>query len=568
MAKKLDSSLQNKLFYGDNLDVLRNTKYVPDESVDLVYIDPPFNSKRNYNQIYTNVGKEDKAQAQAFVDTWTWDDEANKGLQEILTNARGFTAQTISLIAGLEKVLQKGSLFAYIVSMTLRIHELHRALKKTGSFYLHCDPTASHYLKLVLDAIFCSQGGDFKNEIVWERTNAHNMKSKYFGRTHDVIFFYTKDAKDYTWNEQFTDYGEAQLSRFKKDETGRLYKAENLTFSSANKTRQFEWRGTKPPANRSWGASLEQLEDWWDEGRILTKQDGTPRMDGLKFYLDDLKGKSLNDMWYDIDRIGNTSSESLGYPTQKPEQLLERIITASTNKGDTILDSYCGCGTTISVAQMLGRRWIGVDITYQSISLILKRLVDSYGDAILETVNLNGVPQDIESAIALANKTDDRTRKEFEKWCVLTYSRNRAIINEKKGADGGIDGTAFINDFEANGADVGLKTILFSVKSDKHPKVSYIRDLNGAMQRDGAVMGYFITLYPPTSDMVKEVKQLGKYNNTYFGKDYDRIKIITVEQLLKGEIFDVPISHEIKVVKSAKKKTTKGQKSIFEEDPS
>jgi hypothetical protein len=214
----------------------------------------------------------------------------------------------------------------------------------------------------------------------------------------------------------------------------------------------------------------------------------------------------------------------------------------------------------------LGRRWIGVYITYQSISLIFKRLEDSYVKKVIDSVELNGVPADMESAIALANKKDDRTRKEFEKWCVLSYSNNRAIINEKKGADGGIDGTAFVNAFDKE-QNVEKKTVLFSVKSDKKPHVSYIRDLNGTMQREGAVMGYFITLYPPTKDMVEEAKKLGKYKNEFVGKVFDRIKIITVEQILRGEVFDIPKTHEIAVVKSAKlKEDTRDQKSLFEEE--
>jgi len=495
----------NQLYYGDNIEVLR--KYIKDETIDLIYIDPPFNSKRNYNQIYNNIGKEDKAQAQAFIDTWTWDDEAINGFENITANYNGlFSKQTIQLINGLEKVLGKGSLMAYLISMTIRIVEMHRVLKKTGSFYLHCDPTSSHYLKLVLDAIFCTKGGDFRNEIIWHYRRWTGKAAK-FQELHDVIFFYTK-SDEYTFNVQYTPYTEKSLHR---------------------------------------------------------KQNYHTRVKGEDVYVTsiDEKGVRDNDVWQ-IQLLNSQSKERLGYPTQKPEELLDKIIKTSSNKGDLVLDAYCGCGTTVAVAENLKRRWIGVDITYQSISLILKRLSDSYGEKVLANTELNGVPQDVESAIALANKKEDKTRKEFEKWCVLTYSNNRAMINEKKGADGGIDGIAYINDFEANGIDVGIKEILFSVKSDKKPHVSYIRDLNGAMQREGVSMGYFITLYPPTKDMLEEAKKLGKYKNKYFGKDYDRIKIVTVEQILKGEIFDVPRAQEVKVVKSAKRKGERDQKDLFE----
>jgi len=551
--------VKNKIYYGDNLDVLR--RYIKDETVDLCYIDPPFNSKRNYNQIYNNIGKEDAAQSQAFTDTWTWDDNANQGLAEIKTNYNGvFTEQSIDLICGLEKVLKKGALFAYLVSMTLRIAEIHRVLKPTGSFYFHCDPTASHYLKLVLDAIFCTTGGDFKNEIVWQRTNSHNMQTKGYVRSNDIIFFYTKSI-DFLFNQQFTEYGEQQLKRFKLDEKGRLYKAENLTFSNANKTRQFEWRGSKPPANRCWGASLEQLEKWYEEGRILLKQDGTPRLDGLKIYLDDTKGKPLTANWTDIARISNTAAERLGYPTQKPEALLDRIIKASSNEGDVILDAYCGCGTTVAVAQKLNRQWIGIDITYQSISLILKRLKNESTDGkVLDNVEISGVPRDFESAVALANKSDDKTRKEFEKWMVLRYSDNLAVINEKKGGDGGIDGVAYIPD-RVVGKDIEFKKVIFSVKSNVKLTPAVTRELFGTVERENAAIGILLTLYP-MPNLVKDSKQYGLYHNEYVkgGKDYPKIQVICVDDILNGAIMDFPIPAA--VVKKAEQKITE-QKDLF-----
>ena len=544
----------NKVYYGDNLEVLR--KYIKDETIDLCYIDPPFNSKRNYNQIYNNLGKEDKAQAQAFVDTWTWDTMAEEGFAEITSNYNGvFTKQSIELIIGLSKVLGKGSLLAYLISMTLRIAEIYRVLKDTGSFYFHCDPTASHYLKIIIDAIFCAKGGDFRNEIIWERTNAHNIKSNYFGRTHDIIFFYSK-SNNYTWNQLYSDYSEAQLSRYKKDENGRLYKAENLTMTS--NTRNFNWRGTLPPANRGWGASIDKLEQWYKEGKILLKKDGSPRMDGLKIYLDELKGKLLNDNWYDIDRVGNTSNERLGYPTQKPEALLERIIKASTNEGDLILDAYCGCGTTIAVAERLKRNWIGIDITYQSVSVMLKRLEDHYGKSCIDNISLHGVPKDFESAEMLANKKDDRVRKEFEKWAVLTYSNNRAMINEKKGGDKGIDGIAYMVDSNEQGENE-IKPIIFSVKSNQTLSPSVIRDLNGTIERENAAMGYLITLYP-MNNLVKESKDYGVYKNKLTGMDYKRIEVININEILEGKRLNVPTSLE--VLKKAERKAKENQEEM------
>jgi site-specific DNA-methyltransferase (adenine-specific) len=378
--------------------------------------------------------------------------------------------------------------------MTLRITEIHRVLKPTGSFYLHCDPTSSHYLKLVLDAIFVSQGGDYKNEIVWPRTNAHNIASKYFARVQDTIFFYTK-SDTYTWNPIFTDFSPQQLKRYFPDPaTGRLVTGQDLTMTG-NAQRNFAWRGTTPPPHRGWGFSEEQLEELWQQGLILTKQDGTPRLDGRKVFLDEKQGKALGSIWSDIERIGNTSSERLGYPTQKPEALLERIIMASTNEGDVVLDAYCGCGTTIAVAQGLKRRWIGIDITYQGISLILHRIEKAYGKLVVDAIALSGIPKDMAAARALALKKDDRVRKEFEKWAVLTYSNNRAVIHDKKGGDQGIDGTGYFLVAQDQSAKV-----VFQVKSGNVGRGD-IAKFDHDRQREGAELGIFLTLEPPTQGM-------------------------------------------------------------------
>ncbi|MBU1631387.1 MAG: site-specific DNA-methyltransferase, partial [Candidatus Omnitrophica bacterium] len=374
---------KNKLYYGDNLEILR--KKIKDNSIDLCYIDPPFNSKRTYNQIYLNKGEEDKAQAQAFIDTWEWDDKANEGLKQITENYNGvFTVQSIDLILGLSKVLGKGSLLAYLVSMTLRIAEIQRVLKPTGSFYLHCDPTASHYLKLILDAIFCPKGGDFRNELIWHYRRYTGV-SRDFQTMHDIIFRYSK-TNDFIFNTLFQPYQETNLK------------------------------------NHPWEHDEDGKKFYWKKGKNITP---------YKVYFNE-DGTKMNDVWI-IPQISPIGNERQGYPTQKPEKLLEQIIKASSNEGNIILDAYCGCGTSIAVAEKLKRRWVGIDITYQSISVILRRLEDSFGKDVLNKIHLDGIPKDIESARALANKKDDRLRKEFEKWAVLTYTNNRAIINEKKG---------------------------------------------------------------------------------------------------------------------------------------
>ena len=489
----------NNLYYGDNLEILR--KKIKDNSIDLCYIDPPFNSKRTYNQIYLNKGEEDKAQAQAFIDTWEWNDRANAGFEQIMENYNGiFTSQSIDLIQGLSKVLEKESLLAYLVSMTLRIAEIQRVLKPTGSFYLHCDPTASHYLKLVLDAMFCPKGGDFRNEIVWCYKGPSRVKTD-FPRKHDIIFRYSKEEQPYFNPEAIKiPYSKSFLDR-------RRY-AEGKSGIYAGKY------------NRENG-EIEKYNE----------------------------GKLPEDWWDDIPSGGQISrSELLGYPTQKPEKLLERIIKASSNKNDIVLDAYCGCGTTIAVAERLKRRWIGIDITYQSIGVILRRLEDSFkkDKDVLNNIHLDGIPKDIESARALANNEDDRLRKEFEKWAVLTYTNNRASINEKKGADKGVDGTAYI----LEGKDKHKK-ILFSVKSGERIKSGDIRDLNGSMQRDGAVMGIFLTLEPPTKPMITESKSAGFYTYKLTGTKYPVIDIITIEEMLNGARLNIPTSHSIEVLKKA-----------------
>ena len=495
----------NILYYGDNLEVLR--KKIHTATIDLCYIDPPFNSKRTYNQIYNNIGEEDRAQSQAFIDTWTWDDHAIKGYQEILDNTDGrFTKQTIELIKGLRNVLDTGSLLAYLVSMTLRITEIQRVLKLTGSFYLHCDPTASHYLKLVIDSVFVPNGGEFHNEIVWHYRR-WTGKAKKFQSLHDIIFFYTK-TDDYVFNPLYTEYTEGSVGR-KLQGVLHRFKA-----------------GDEP---------------------VLVS---VKSIDG--------KGVRENDVWT-IPFIAPSAKERLGYPTQKPETLLKRIIQASSNEGDIVLDAYSGCGTTISTAQELKRNWIGVDITYQSIALILRRLEDTFGKAVADSVKLDGIPRDMASAKALANKKDDRVRKEFEKWAALTYTGNRAVINQKKGADAGIDGIAY---FRTNNKDTAK--IILQVKSGG-VKRGDIATLRGDMQRESAPMAVLITLEPPTAPMIKEAKNAGHYHHDLMDRDYDAIDIVTIQDMIEnGKVLDIPMSLE--VLKEAQLKASGNQLPLMGEE--
>lgn len=364
----------NTLYYGDNLDVLR--RHVADESVDLVYLDPPFKSDQNYNVLFQeHDGSRSASQIRAFEDTWQWDQVAAAAFEEVV-EAGG---QVSLAMQAFRTVLGESDMLAYLSMMAARLVELRRVLKPEGSIYLHCDPTASHYLKMLMDSVF---GPDrFINEIIWVRANAHNLKTRFWPRQQDTLLFYGKSPVP-KLRPVYRPYGPEQLKRYKPDDHGRLYTGQDLTVSLVRRLRQFEWREVKPPPHRSWGASLEKLEEWYSQGRILLKQDGTPRLDGLKVYLDETKGKQVGTVWDDIPRIRNTAAERLGYPTQKPEALLERIIKASSNEGDTVLDPFCGCGTAVAVAQRLNRRWIGIDITYLAITLMKHRLHTAYGDSI------------------------------------------------------------------------------------------------------------------------------------------------------------------------------------------
>ncbi|MBB1089759.1 restriction endonuclease [Rhodopseudomonas palustris] len=493
--------MMNQLFYGDNLDVLRNK--IKDETVDLCYIDPPFNSKRNYFQIYNNIGQENAAQAQAFIDTWTWNQLAESGFSDILTNQHDYTTQTIELIKGLRAVLGAGGLLAYLISMTQRINEIWRVLKPTGSFYLHCDPTCSHYLKLILDSVFCPRGGDFLNEMVWIYSRMAAKGQKQLSRCHDIILWYSV-GKHWTFQVDRIRLPYAKTSHARAG-----YKKTNLG-------------GGKPKS------AICELNE---------------------------QGKFPED-WIQIPFL--RGQEYLGYPTQKPEALLERIIQASSNEGDLILDAYCGCGTTIAVAQRLNRQWIGIDITYQSIALILERFEKQFGVEITNSIVLNGIPRDMESAHALANKQDDRLRKEFEKWAVLTYTKNRATINDKKGADKGVDGVAYIV--------TGQKTtdkVIIQVKSGKVQRGD-IAKLRGDMAREQAVMAIFITLEEPTKPMREEAMAAGIYHHQLLNRAYPCIQLVTGREMIEaGRRSDLPLN--LDVLNSAAPVNTSQQSDLLQD---
>ena len=506
-------------FYGDNLDVLE--RHVADESVDLVYLDPPFNSNTNYNVLFAERdGTQAAAQIKVFDDTWRWDEGAARAYADVV-EAGGRVSQAMQAF---RTFIGENDMLAYLSMMAPRLVELRRVLKATGSLYLHCDPTASHYLKMLLDAVFGSQR--FINEIVWQRTYSHNMASVGFARQNDILFLYSKSST-FTFHPVYVAYGPAQMKRYKPDPDGRLYKAENLTFSTVNPSRQFKWRGARPPAHRSWGASEDQLEEWWAAGRIITKRDGTPRLDGLKVYLDEMKGNPCGSNWSDVPRIPNTSAERMGYPTQKPEALLERILAASSNEGDVVLDPFCGCGTTVAAAQKLGRRWIGIDVTNLAITLIRHRLKDAYVDDIEDTYEVVGEPVSVPDAEALAASDP----YQFQWWALGLVGARPA--DGKKGADQGIDGRIYFHD-----GDTGkTKQIVLSVKAGKL-HAPYVRDLRGVIEREQAALGALLTLHTPTRAMRTEAASAGFYDSPW--GQHSRVQILTVGELLDGKKLDAP----------------------------
>lgn len=509
----------NHLYYGDNLTRMRQ---MGKHSVDLIYLDPPFNSKQNYNLIYKNLtGKPVPDQAEAFCDTWEMDPQKEElaRAMPVLMREHGIADYYVEFWRLWINALRhtQPHLLAYLIYMVQRLLYMKSLLRPTGSIYLHCDPTASHYIKVMMDGIF---GHDnFRNEIVWRRTNAHNIQSRRLGRVHDIILFYSASNK-LTWNQQYEPYSQAQMSRYKKDESGRLYKAENLTMATAAKTRNFEWRGSRPSLNRGWGASLEQLEAWWEEGRILKKEGGSPRLDGLKVYLDKLPGKPIDSVWTDINRVSNTGAERLGYPTQKPIALLDRIIRSSTNAGEMVFDPFCGCGTTIYSAVKTERKWIGCDVAILSIKMIRETLTGEKWRLVEDhDFDVTGIPVSVEQAEELF-KTDPF---QFEHWLVERVGG----FPTKKTGDKGIDGRMY---FETKD---GLKCMVLSVKGGGI-RPTDLRDLRGVLERDhDMTMAGFLSLKPPSKAMWEEAATAGQFE--YGGVKYDRMQLLTVSDILEGK---------------------------------
>ncbi len=513
--------MPNTLYFGDNLGILR--EHVPDESVDLIYLDPPFNSNATYNVLFREAsGEGSAAQIHAFDDTWHWNIESERAYREVVTDG---PKKLADLLQAMRAFLGQNDMMAYLTMMAQRMVELHRVLKPTGSIYLHCDPTASHYLKLLMDAVFGPVR--FRNEITWRRTTAHSDSSR-FGANTDTILFYTK-GEEWTWNPQYQDYEARYEARFRfKDPDGRVWADDNLTakgLSGGGYT--YEYRGV----TSYWRVPLETMQRLDTEGRLhFTKAGGIRR----KRYLDEMKGRLAQALWDGIDPINSQAKERLGYPTQKPEALLERIILASSNEGDVVLDPFCGCGTAVAVAERLERRWIGIDITHVAISLMKSRLRDTFGTQLSE-YDVVGAPQDLESARALATESEHDGRYQFEYWA-LGLVAARPGNDRRRGADAGVDG--YIKFFDDDSGEA--RTVLVQVKSG-HVQRNVIATLKGDMEREQVEMGLLVTLEPPTGPMVQEAAAAGFYVPEHFpDRQFPRVQIATIEDLLSGNGPDVP----------------------------
>jgi site-specific DNA-methyltransferase (adenine-specific) len=508
----------NQLFYGDNLEVLR--RHIKDESVDLVYLDPPFNSNANYNVLFAaKDGTEAAAQIQAFEDTWIWDEIAARQFAKTIESG----GKVADVLLAFERFLGTTDMLAYLTMMAPRLVELRRVMKATGSIYLHCDPTASHYLKLLLDAVFGAE--NFRSEVVWKRTGTHSSANRW-GPVHDVLLFYAKAAGSHTWNRIYEPLDEGHSRRHYRhtDEDGRLYAHGELTAPGVRHGRSgAPWRGFDVSAlGRHWSTTVENLEKMDADGLIYWPADGGwPR---LKKYADDSKGRALGDVWTDIPPLNMRARERLGYATQKPEALLDRIIESSSNPGDLVLDPFCGCGTTIASAQRLSRQWIGIDVTHLAIGLIKTRLRDMFGEAARYAVV--GEPTTSQDAAALA----ESDKYQFQWWALGLVGARPA--EEKKGADKGIDGRLYFHD-----GSPGTRQIIFSVKGGKL-KATDIRDLRGVIDREKADIGVLLSFETPTQQMRTEAASAGFYTSPW--GMHPKLQLITVAELLEGKAVDFP----------------------------
>lgn len=538
----------NHLYFGDNLKVMRD--HLAAESVDLIYLDPPFNSDQEYAQFFRAPdGSKSGAQIEAFDDTWHWGHIAEEEYAELVQTG---PTEIADLMIALDKILGKNDLMAYLVMMASRLVHMHRILKPTGSLYLHCDPTASHYLKLVLDAVF--NPINFRGEIIWQRTNARST-SKNWPRLHDTILYYVKSKASH-FRSTSKVVGATKLPHtLITGPDGKKYQTFELT--GQGQTRDGEtgkpWKGFDPSAmGRHWGNNHATMDEWDRQGLIHwpKKEGGFPRRRAESPFQVEDRSVLVGDVWTDIDRLNQMAKERLGYPTQKPISLLERIINASSNPGDVVLDPFCGCGTAVDAAEKLGRNWIGIDITHLAIGLIETRLKDRYPRI---KYQVDGIPKDPSGAADLF----DRDPYQFEGWaCYLVGAKRFRGI--KKGADGGIDGKIYFGDIDPATRKEVIQTIIVSVKGGSNIGVGMVRDLAHVVKREKAAMGLFVTLHEPTKPMTDEAVKDGFYVGGNL-KKYPKIQILTIKSLMDGtKRPEYPDTLHNPTIKKAVRSHTKG----------
>jgi DNA modification methylase len=541
---------RNQLFYGDNLDVLR--RHVKDESVDLVYLDPPFKSDADYNVLFADRhGKRAAAQIKAFEDTWSWDDAAARSFAETV-EAGGKVAD--ALIA-MRTFLGENDMLAYLSMMAPRLVELRRVLKPTGSIYLHCDPTASHYLKIVMDAVFGPE--NYVNEIVWVRTGAKGLARKQFAHNHDVLLAYRRSTLT-TWRQaglsrpyDLADLDPKTRAKYSAtDADGRRYQLTSLINPNSDRPNlTYEFLGV----TRVWRWTRDRMQAAYQRGDVVqTRAGAVPR---FKRYLDEQKGRPYGDVWSDLPPVNAVANERLGYPTQKPEALLERIVLASSNEGDVVLDPFCGCGTAIAVAQKLKRRWIGIDVTHLAVGLMKHRLYYAFDLTPGKDYDVIGEPTTTQDAAELAQSDP----YQFQWWALgLVGARP---VEQKKGADKGIDGRIYFHDEGPRG---DTKQVILSVKAGG-VSVAHVRDLVGVLAREKAQIGVLISMETPTKPMRTEAASAGFYSTPGLKKRYARVQLLTVAELIAGANIDYPHTANVTVKRAPKSsKAAAPQRGLFD----
>jgi DNA modification methylase len=530
--------------------------------VDLVYLDPPFNSNASYNVLFADRGgKKAAAQLKAFEDTWEWDDAAALACQEMI-EAGGKVSDAIQAF---KQLLGQSNMMAYLAMMAPRLVELRRVLKATGSLYLHCDPTASHYLKLLMDAVFGP--ANFANHITWQRSDTHNDARKQFPAVSDHILFYRKGPGQ-TFHQQNVPHAEKTLRewyQFVESPDGtvrkmttheietqsfpsgaRRFNTADMTSPNPRPNLMYDYKGYPHPG-KGWRYSLEKMQELDSQSLLLFPKSASGRI-MLKRYLDEQAGVTVGDVWSDISQLRASMAERLGYPTQKPVALLERIIQASSNPGDVVLDPFCGCGTTVDAAQKLGRAWIGIDITQAAIVVIKKRLHDTYGEA--ANYRVVGEPVTLPDAEALAAQDP----YQFQWWALgLVGAR---LAEHRKGSDRGIDGRLLFHDEGPSGK---TKQVILSVKAG-HTGPTHVRDLHGVLDAEDAALGVLITINEPTQPMRAAATDAGFYTSPYDGVSYPKLQILSVAALLDGKRIAMPPLSQVNVTfkKAPKAKTGQG----------